>query len=101
MSVPVVCRTNLDVQPGEQWPAELPFRPVVGDRIQSATKWGVFQLTLKVVRVTFRESGFPMSGGRREWYAEVELHDCWPEPRSISDFHRWYDAARRPRNDHP
>lgn len=79
----VHCRTNLDVR--ECWPCDLPTVPRVGDLIQSSIIWnGVFQLTLKVVEVTWKKNEYT-----GEWYAEVELHDSWPS-RSISDFYKWY-----------
>lgn len=90
----VHCRTNLDLA-NEKWPTDMPVVPNVGDHIQSKTKWGVFQLTLKVVRVTWKYSDY------YDWYPEIELHmtdfqcglpcskgkDC---TGSIRAFYEWY-----------
>ena len=80
----VVCRTNLDLH-GEIWPTELPALPNVGDLIQSNQKWGVFQLRLKVIRITWKRYNI-----EHNWYPEIELHDHWAQPRSITEFYEWY-----------
>jgi len=68
----VHCRTNLDLA-SEEWPSELPSCPRVGDRIQSSTKHGIFQLTLKVISVTWKKR--QKHEGIEYWYPEIELHD--------------------------
>lgn len=93
INVQVHCRTNLDLC-NERWPTELPAVPHVGDRIRSETKWGNFQLELKVVGVTWKKvtgiPGYRFDESDSEWIPEIELHDGWPVPRSISDFFEWY-----------
>lgn len=76
----VHCRTNLDLS-GELWPIELPALPNIGDLIQSITKWGVFQLRLKVVRITWKSRY-----DYEDWYPEIELHT----DESIREFYEWY-----------
>lgn len=85
MSVKVFCRTNLDLE-RERWPDQLPFRPNVGDSIESQTAWqGIRHLRLKVVAVTFTFRDID----REYWYAEVELH--LPDHfKTISEFETWY-----------
>ena len=80
--IKIHCHTNLDL-PHELWPTELPAVPRVDDIIQSATWHGVFQLSLRVVSVTWK---CPSSGSF--WYPLVELHDYhnW----SIREFYEWY-----------
>ena len=88
-------RTNLDL-PGEEWPDDLPHRPMVGDIVQSKTKHGVFQLTLQVVRVTWEWSDLT---GRWELRAELHMTEfqkklpakkVGAEPGSIVAFYEWY-----------
>ena len=89
--VPVTCRSNLDLY-GEQWPSELPFRPIPGDLIQSRTiRSSGHGLELQVVRVTFRTDGGC-------WWAEVELHLPPHRFESLSQFEDWY---RRLTSGHP
>lgn len=96
--IEVYCRTNLDLR-GEQWPEELPEVPRVGDRVQSRTKHGQFQLELEVCAVTWRYGEF-----QKRWYAEVELHmssfhrglrskDPEVAQGSIKAFYEWYAPA--------
>lgn len=88
----VHCRTNLDdVMRIEEWPAELPERPVIGDYIQSETVHsGYFQLRLEVYNVTWtkRYSG--------SWELEVELYipKVGGQPRTISEWREWYRKVR-------
>lgn len=92
----VVCRTNLDLR--EQWPDQLPTLPNIGDHIQSRTKHGIFQLSLRVCRITWRWSDSPMWN---DWYPEIELHmtefqqglpcSLGPESKgSLVAFYEWY-----------
>lgn len=82
--ISVTYHCNLDdVMRLEKFPKELAARPMVGDYIRSATKWGPVQLCLKVVNVTFNERG--------ELCIELHLHNQW---KNISDFHNWYDLIR-------
>jgi len=87
MSVDVHCRTNLDVD-AERWPRILPFRPNVGDSIESSVVYdGCGSLRLKVVAVTF------LCHDGDNWEAEVELH--LPDHfQTISDFKEWYGKLR-------
>lgn len=100
----VHCRTNLDLN-NETWPDEMPAVPNVGDHIQSATKWDIFQLTLKVVRITWKQINdrYPNSNSNTGvyWYPEIELHmtnfhsqlPCSKGPDckgSIRAFYEWY-----------
>lgn len=96
----VYCRTNLDLA-NEEWPTNMPAVPNVGDHIQSAVKHGVFQLTLEVVRVTWKQTNSGYSNSGNYWYPEIELHmtdfqrglpcskgnDC---KGSILAFYEWY-----------
>ena len=87
--IEIHCRTNLDLQPGEQWPRYLPTVPRVGDKIQSGTKWREGRVVeLEVVAVTWKPNH-----DNTKWYPEVELHlpARWP---NISAFEAWYDFAR-------
>ena len=85
----VVCRTNLDLRPGEIWPESLDSRPMVGDIIQSALKRkdGV-QLELEVCRVTWKY--VPDA-----WIANVELKMVSGRFEGISAFHEWYSKICR------
>lgn len=84
--ISVTCKTNLDLA-NEQWPTELPAVPGVGDKIQSATVWGVvFQLQLEVVSVTWKQH----SDGVENWYPEIELHIRKAYKMTITDFYEWY-----------
>ncbi len=82
----VECRTNLALS-SEQWPTSLPERPMVGDLIESATRWGDFRLKLKVVRVTWAPSS-ACSGCVPRWYLRVELG--LPRDQSLREFYEWY-----------
>lgn len=79
-------RTNLDLHPGEQWPRELSFRPMVGDLVRSETRRkNFFYLELEIVRVVITG---PDS-------MNVEMH--LPKNRfgSISAFQEWYSNICR------
>lgn len=84
--VPVHCHTNLDDAKGQEWPSQLPCRPIVGDVIQS--KAG---LELKVVAITFRHSK-RLSGFRGEGWecVDVELHMCLYQGKSVLEFQNWF-----------
>lgn len=92
----VSCRTSLDdVSVNEKWPDELPACPRPGDYIQSATKYGLFQLELEVSHITWVKgihSRLFIDSG--EWYPVIELIDKKSWNRSIIDFHKWYKAAK-------
>lgn len=91
----VICHTNLDLR-GERWPDKLSCVPRVGDVIESATRWGVFSLTLKVVSITYiciRHENI--------WIPKIELHmtdfqcrlECSKGEQSrgsITAFYEWY-----------
>lgn len=94
----VRCRTNLDnVMGAEQWPTELPERPVVGDHIRSLVKHGVFQLELEVFCCTWVAIPWLASGAAgSRWILEVELGmPSWQRPHmSIAEWQEWYRKAR-------
>jgi len=74
-------RTSLDIT--EVWPQKLPEVPRVGDFVQSSVRHkDGFQLTLKVVSVTWKL----ISNDR--WEPFIELHTINRE--SISEFYKWY-----------
>ena len=79
--------------PVEDWPTELPCRPVVGDIIESNCDWGEGRrLYLKVVSVRFKHIsnlGYKMGWEDDNWKCEVELHIVQPG-MSIYDFENWY-----------
>ncbi len=79
--IKITCFTNLDLR-AEQWPEELPERPIVGDIIQSAVERNGFRLQLKVVRVRW------VVTRAGNWRCEVELSD-WLD-RSVAEFYEWY-----------
>lgn len=84
--IPVRCRTNLDLRPGEKWPEFLPSVPVKGDVIYSATRWRDNRepLSLVVAGVTYKHWD-----ANRSWCVEVELGlPSWFS--CISDFEDWY-----------
>ena len=84
--IKVHCRTNLDLDPAEIWPTELPAVPRVGDLIQSATKWrNGFQLRLEVMSVTWK-TGSEGCG----WWPEVELHIRRSSNYTLTGFYEWY-----------
>lgn len=102
-NIKVICHTNLDLF-NEEWPAELPVRPVAGDKITSKTKHPQYHkdihgnskggqpftyhsLTLEVRSVRF----LPDQTGN--YRLEVELHTTgvWKD-RSIRDFYKFYYA---------
>lgn len=97
----VFCRTNLDLS-NEEWPNDLPAIPSVGDRIQSKTKHGHFQLELQVSSITWRS--FNNYNGESYWAPEIELHmttfhkGLYPKDNkdgnigvgSITAFYQWY-----------
>ena len=101
--IKVHCRTNLDLR-GEQWPSDMPAIPRVGERIQSMTKWGTFQLTLEVVAVTWEHSivhDWDINKEAKVWVPSIELHmtsfhrglPCRSgkgETGSIRAFYEWY-----------
>jgi len=90
--VKVYCKTNLDLR-GERWPTKLPAIPRIGERIQSSTKWGVFQLSLEVRQVTWIMKQTYMQDGITEceyWIPEIELHIPRHRKWSIRDFYEWY-----------
>jgi hypothetical protein len=101
----VICHTNLDLR-NEVWPIDLPCVPRVGDNIQSQTRHrgGLFQLELKVCRVTWkpvRQSDYEY-GRPVEYIPHIELHmtdyhaGLYPphgvsgEKGSIVAFYHWY-----------
>ena len=85
--IKVNCFTNLNVIK-EVWPTEMPAVPRVGDYIESVhshlqSDRMHFQLTLKVIAVTWKYSEYD------KWVPEIELHirhSYW----SIKDFFKWY-----------
>jgi len=87
------CHTNLDIAQYEQFPTELPCRPVVGDKIYSKVKHknGVC-VDLRVSVVSFKhDDGHLFDEAETGWYCEVEL--TIPERfKSIHDFYtRFYE----------
>ena len=88
------CRTNLDLYPYEQWPDELPCRPMVGDIITSSTG-----LELEVVRVTFakkeiayrcNDNFFMKERTKLEMVACTELHLVKGRFENVVKFREWY-----------
>jgi len=75
------CHTNLDLNPCEQWPEELPCRPMVGDIMTSSTG-----LELEVVRITFSGS----MTKHQPAYCKVELHLPKHRYKNITAFEEWY-----------
>lgn len=77
----VVCHTNLDLMPAEDWPDALPCLPNVGDEIESKMLWGMFRLSLRVVAIRWRFNGV-------DWTPHIELHCArdW----SVKQFFEWY-----------
>jgi len=69
------CHTNLDLHFNEQWPDELPCRPMKDDIITSSTG-----LELRVVRVLFGYKGGCL----------VELHLVPNRFENITKFEEWY-----------
>lgn len=85
----VVCHSNLDLT-YEVWPLVLPEKPSIGDKVESKTVWtNGFRLVLKIVDIIWRYDEY-----RDEYSLFIELHDFWPVPRSIADFHDWYKACK-------
>ena len=91
----VSCHTNLDLNM-EEWPSFLPFLPNVGDHIQSSKKYGLFQLELQVVRITWKFNEY-----KQNWIPHIELHMTDWQKRmpatkskaadgSITAFYEWY-----------
>ena len=80
--VKITCHTNLDIN--EHWPEELPFRPVVGDYIQSIS-CRKRRIELQVVAIHFKINE------RRVAYAYVELHLPPSRWENISAFEKWYN----------
>lgn len=88
----VIFRTNLDLY-SEEWPSlsNGPWRPVVGDSVQSLTSWrNGFQLTLEVVDVTWKSLKCP-----NESYLEVELHLPKGRGETIGQFQERYRNLTR------
>ena len=86
----VICRTNLDLLPCEQWPTHLPVLPNVGDHIESAYKWGNKIVVLKVIGITWKLGhDYHQNPILDNWYPEIELHlpSFW---ENISRFYEWY-----------
>ena len=97
----IQCHTNLDLYPYEQWPTELPCRPMKGDLITSSSG-----LELAVVGITFKEikeKSYQSHGGyyeefprlKKETLCKVELHLPPHRFENISRFQEWY-RKRRP-----
>jgi hypothetical protein len=79
----ISCQTNLD-DIYEEWPTELPFRPMVGDLIQSKRGF-----ELEVVQITIDAfAKYPLKGP--ELVLTVELHIPKYRCENISDFTAWY-----------
>lgn len=77
--IKIQCRTNLDLDPREHWPNELPESPIVGDTILS--EWS--GVALKVVGRTWIKRG-------NEYILEIELHDlCTRTISEFQDYYRW------------
>ncbi|MCK9568785.1 hypothetical protein M0R72_07585 [Candidatus Pacearchaeota archaeon] len=101
----VHCRTNLDdVMRIEQWPEELPERPMLGDRILSLTDHYGYSIELEVFGLTWKKpkagTWAPVVDHRKcseDWYLEVELHiPSWQKSLSIKDWQEWYKKVRMP-----
>jgi hypothetical protein len=87
--VQIYWRCNLDdVLRYEKFPKELPYRPMVGDIVESSVRYGKYKearLELKVVRCVITESGM-----------EVELHlkgNCMGQD-SVMNFNEYYRKLR-------
>ncbi len=100
----VHCRTNLDdVMRIEQWPEELPERPMLGDRILSRAVHYGYSIELEVVGLTWKpvpkegSLAYIAQDGWPTWYLEVELHiPSWQKSLSIKDWQEWYKKVRMP-----
>lgn len=96
------CFTNLDISYHEKWPTILPFRPMVGDFIQSNHDWPSRHkmyprnLTLKVVRITIVPylTAEQLHSAAEEHRLHVELHlpENW-YGGCISTFMKWYEET--------
>ena len=84
----IACRTNLDLL-GEDWPTELPAVPRIGEKIQSKTKRGSFQLYLEVYNVTSKHIFNPILH-EKEWIPVVELYIPKHKKWSPVQFYKWY-----------
>lgn len=94
----IVCHTNLDLCPCENWPTELPSVPCVGDLIESGHVWSYESgrsaiLQLKVVRITWRakiitNTVYPYT--HTTWTPYVELHLERGQFENINQFYEWY-----------
>jgi len=103
--VKVRCHVSLDLR-GEEWPSELPCCPRVGDNIQSATRWGDFQLELEVTSITWKKIKlWEYHGAEEIWIPYIELgmtlwqrglmcrrsdQGCRCRPGSVTAFYEWY-----------
>jgi hypothetical protein len=85
--ISIRCHTNLDFKFCEEWPRELPCRPVQGDIITSKSG-----LELQVVRITF-----PRNTGTEEDFLEVELHLVPNRFKNIGEFNEWERKRHEPK----
>lgn len=81
-----VIHTNLDL-PNEDftWVQNLPI--AVGDKVQSTTVWGTFQLSLEVVSIHWERTK------HRDVIRRIELHIPKNFGWSIREFYEWYAPA--------
>ncbi|KKL26992.1 hypothetical protein LCGC14_2389690 [marine sediment metagenome] len=92
--IKVACHTNLDVY-GEIWPNQLPFRPMVGDRIVSQTKRTLTQLVLEIVNITIRcIDPLERNAQTNNYYLDIELHLPKNRWQNINEFQKWYSKLR-------
>ena len=92
--IAVVIKSNLDLDPREEWPLALGAVTSVWDYIVSGTVWetpvGKRQLSLKVVRITWKKH--PVNN---MWYPHIELN-IGPQWENMSHFVNWYKDIRYP-----
>ena len=84
----IVCRTNLDIEPFEKWPNELPCVPRVGDKITSVRKGTKTKgVTLQVCGVHWR----PNKIGRWIPYVEMTFPSFF---QNVSEFENYYSRIK-------
>lgn len=89
------CHTNLEVS--EDWPEEMPCRPIIGDIIQSRQGLKLEVRRIKFVEVRrskFVENGIEY-GESKETLCYVELHLIPYRFENISTFQAWYKSFRK------
>lgn len=94
MNIKTTFHTNLDLVHGDKhgWPEQLPFRPCVGDLIESTYEHRTpFRLQLEVVRVVIRLEHY--DGMPHDLFSrlDVELHLPKSRWKTLRDFYDFYE----------